>query len=48
MTLGQKYFEIYQPKNYPIMDEGPIDDEEQYENFANFALIMEIEEAVQN
>ena len=30
------------------MDEGPNDDEEEYENFANFALIMEMEEAVQN
>ena len=30
------------------MDEGLNDDEEEYENFANFAMIMEMEEAVQN
>ena len=30
------------------MDEGLNDHEEEYENFANFAMIMEMEEAVQN
>ena len=30
------------------MDEGLNDDEEEYENFVNFAMIMEMEEAVQN
>ena len=30
------------------MDEGPNADEEEYENFANFTLIMEMEEAVQS
>ena len=32
----------------PTVDEGLNDDEEEYENFANFAMIMEMEEAVQN